>query len=117
MLRHKAYKFRIYPTKEQEILIAKTIGCSRFVYNHFLHRWNTAYAQTGKSLSYEVCSALLTQMKREEATYWLKEVDSTALQSSLKNLADSFSRFFKKRNHRPRFESKKILFKAIQPKM
>ncbi|WP_212980558.1 helix-turn-helix domain-containing protein, partial [Paenibacillus azoreducens] len=35
MLRHKAYKFRIYPNQEQQILIAKTIGCSRFVYNHF----------------------------------------------------------------------------------
>uniref|UniRef100_UPI0035E42F18 RNA-guided endonuclease TnpB family protein n=1 Tax=Siminovitchia terrae TaxID=1914933 RepID=UPI0035E42F18 len=107
MLRHKAYKFRIYPTKEQEIFIAKTIGCSRFVYNHFLHRWNTTYAKTGKGLSYEACSALLPQMKQEEATCWLKEVDSTALQSSLKNLADSFSRFFKKQNHRPKFKSKK----------
>ncbi|WP_313430234.1 IS200/IS605 family element RNA-guided endonuclease TnpB [Siminovitchia terrae] len=107
MLRHKAYKFRIYPTKEQEIFIAKTIGCSRFVYNHFLHRWNTTYAKTGKGLSYEACSALLPQMKREEATCWLKEVDSTALQSSLKNLADSFSRFFNKQNHQPKFKSKK----------
>lgn len=33
MLVNKAYKFRIYPNKEQEILIAKTIGCSRFVFN------------------------------------------------------------------------------------
>ena len=40
MLIQKAYKFRIYPTKEQETLIAKTIGCSRFVYNYFLARWN-----------------------------------------------------------------------------
>ncbi len=36
MLIHKAYKFRIYPNKKQEVLIAKTIGCSRFVFNHFL---------------------------------------------------------------------------------
>ncbi|WP_239456886.1 MULTISPECIES: helix-turn-helix domain-containing protein [unclassified Exiguobacterium] len=41
MLTHKACKFRTYPTKEQEILIAKTVGCSRFVFNHFLakRRW------------------------------------------------------------------------------
>ncbi|GIN94744.1 hypothetical protein J6TS1_06140 [Siminovitchia terrae] len=89
MLRHKACKFRIYPTKEQEIFIAKTIGCSRFVYNQFLHHWNMANAKTGKGLSYEACSALLPQMKREEAICWLKEVDSTALESSLKNLGDS----------------------------
>ncbi|SEJ78790.1 Helix-turn-helix domain-containing protein, partial [Trichococcus ilyis] len=40
MLIHKAYKFRIYPNQEQQILIAKTIGCSRFVFNHFLSEWN-----------------------------------------------------------------------------
>ncbi|MFY7868406.1 MAG: helix-turn-helix domain-containing protein, partial [Exiguobacterium sp.] len=40
MVEHKGYKFRIYPTKEQEILIAKTIGCSRFVFNHFLSKWD-----------------------------------------------------------------------------
>ncbi|MBO1004386.1 IS200/IS605 family element RNA-guided endonuclease TnpB [Pseudogracilibacillus auburnensis] len=106
MLKHKAYKFRIYPNKNQEKLIAKTIGCARFVYNHFLHRWNTTYAETGKGLSYNQCSAMLPKMKRVEETEWLKEVDSIALQSSLKNLADSFSRFFNKQNERPRFKSK-----------
>ncbi|PXW80018.1 helix-turn-helix protein, partial [Pseudogracilibacillus auburnensis] len=96
MLKLKAYKFRIYPNRNQEELIAKTIGCARFVYNHFLHRWNTTYSETGKGLSYNQCSAMLPKMKRVEETEWLKEVDSIALQSSLKNLADSFSRFFKK---------------------
>ena len=106
MLRHKAYKYRIYPTKEQEVLIAKTIGCSRFVYNHFLAKWNESYEQTGKGLTYNKCSAELPKMKTAEATSWLKEVDSIALQSSLKNLADAFSRFFKKQNQKPRFKSK-----------
>ena len=106
MLRHKAYKYRIYPTKEQEVLIAKTIGCSRFVYNHFLAKWNESYEQTGKGLTYNKCSAELPKMKIAEATSWLKEVDSIALQSSLKNLADAFSRFFKKQNQKPRFKSK-----------
>ena len=104
MLVKKAYKFRIYPTKEQEILIAKTIGCSRFVFNRFLGRWNDTYKETGKGLSYHSCSAELTHLKKELA--WLKEVDSIALQSSLKNLADSYSRFFKKQNKAPRFKSK-----------
>ncbi|MFU1798775.1 RNA-guided endonuclease TnpB family protein, partial [Paenibacillus azoreducens] len=105
--RHKAYKFRIYPNQEQQILIAKTIGCSRFVYNHFLNMWNTAYSNTGKGLSYPSCSAMLPKMKKDVETCWLKEVDSIALQSSLLNLADSFSRFFKKQNKRPQFKSKK----------
>ncbi|KGA97920.1 transposase, partial [Alkalihalobacillus alcalophilus ATCC 27647 = CGMCC 1.3604] len=105
MLIHKAYKFRLYPSKEQETLIAKTIGCSRFVFNRFLGQWNDTYQKTGKGLTYSSCSAQLTQLKKEFV--WLKEVDSIALQSSLKNLADSFTRFFKKQNKAPRFKSKK----------
>lgn len=105
MLVNKAYKFRIYPTKEQEILIAKTIGCSRFVFNHFLAKWDDTYKETGKGLTYNSCSAQLTKLKKE--LVWLKEVDSIALQSSLKNLADSYIRFFKKQNNAPRFKSKK----------
>lgn len=105
MLVNKAYKFRIYPNKEQKTLIAKTIGCSRFVFNHFLAQWNDAYKVTGKGLTYNACSSQLTQLKKE--LVWLNEVDSIAIQSSLKNLADSYSRFFKKQNKAPRFKSKK----------
>ncbi|MDT2480914.1 IS200/IS605 family element RNA-guided endonuclease TnpB [Enterococcus avium] len=107
MLRHKAYKFRIYPNADQEVLIIKTIGCVRFVYNYFLALWNEEYSKNGKGLTYNSCSAMLPQMKKNEATSWLKEVDSIALQSSVKNLSDSFSRFFKKQNRRPQFKSKK----------
>lgn len=106
ILHHKAYKFRINPTKEQQILIMKTIGCSRFVYNHFLAKWNETYANSGKGLSYHACSTMLPKMKREAATYWLNEVDSIALQSSVRHLADSFSRFFNKQTNKPRFKSK-----------
>jgi hypothetical protein len=104
MLIHKAYKFRLYPNKEQEILIAKTIGCARFVFNHFLAKWKDAYKNTSKGLTYSTCSAQPTQLKKEFT--WLKEVDSIAVQSSLKNLADSYARFFKKQNKTPRFKSK-----------
>lgn len=105
MLVNKAFKFRIYPTREQEILIAKTIGCSRFVFNRFLGEWNDTYKETGKGLTYNSCSAELTKLKKE--LVWLKEVDSIALQSSLKHLADSYTRFFEKQNKAPRFKSKK----------
>ncbi len=105
MLVNKAYKFRIYPNQEQETLIAKTIGCSRFVFNHFLTKWNETYKETGKGLTYNACSSELPQLKK--ALPWLKEVDSIAIQSSLKNLADAFTRFFKKQNDVPRFKSKK----------
>lgn len=105
MLINKAYKFRLYPNKKQEILIAKTIGCSRFVFNHFLAKWNNTYNETGKGLTYYTCSKQLTQLKKE--FIWLKEVDSIAVQSSLKHLSDSFTRFFKKQNKAPCFKSKK----------
>lgn len=105
MLVNKAYKFRIYPNEEQELLIAKTIGCSRFVFNHFLGMWNDTYKETGKGLTYNACSAQLPQLKIE--LEWLKEVDSIAIQTALKNLADAYKRFFKKQNDKPRFKSKK----------
>lgn len=54
MMINKAYKFRIYPNKAQAILINKTIGCSRFVFNHFLSLWDNAYKETGKGLTYGV---------------------------------------------------------------
>lgn len=104
---HKAYKFRLYPTKDQQILIAKTIGCSRFVYNHFLSEWQNAYKETGKGLSFSTCSAGLPVLKTDPATAWLKEVDSVALQSAVRNVSDAYDRFFKKQNAAPRFKSKR----------
>lgn len=102
---HKAFQFRIYPTKEQEIFINKTFGCCRFVFNHFLAKWNEAYEQTGKGFTYHICAKQLTQLKKE--LDWLKEVDSTSLQKALKYLDDAFKRFFKKQNDRPRFKSRR----------
>jgi putative transposase len=105
MKRHKAFKFRLYPTVEQATLINKTIGCCRFVFNHFLASWKDAFKQTGKGLTYGTCSAQLPALKKEYE--WLKEVDSIAIQTSVRHLADAFTRFFKKQNDRPRFKSKK----------
>lgn len=102
---HKAYKFRIYPTQEQEVLIAKTIGCSRYVFNHFLDKWNDVLDATGKNLGYNKSSAQLTQLKKE--LVWLAEVDSISLQSALRNLDDAFKRYKSKQNEKPKFKSKK----------
>ncbi|SDO16783.1 Helix-turn-helix domain-containing protein [Paenibacillus sp. yr247] len=68
---HKAFKFRLYPTKEQQTLINKTIGCVRFVFNHFLARRQDAYEQEKRSLGYNACSAELTVLKREKE--WLQK--------------------------------------------
>jgi len=105
MIVNKAYKFRIYPNKQQEVLINKTFGCCRFIFNHFLAKWNDTYKETGKGLSYNICSSQLPQLKKEFT--WLKEVDSIAIQTSLKHLADAFTRFFKSQNRVPQFKTKK----------
>ncbi|WP_164684981.1 RNA-guided endonuclease TnpB family protein, partial [Brevibacillus reuszeri] len=101
---HRAYKFRLYPNKEQTTLINKTIGCTRFVFNHFLAKRKEAYEQEKKTLGYHDCSAMLTQLKKE--IEWLKEVDSTALQSTLKDLDFSYKKFFKVKKGYPKFKSK-----------
>ena len=75
MLQHKAYKFQIKPNKEQKKLIHKTIGCCRFVFNHFLALWNKIYDETKKGLTYNLCSGMLPSMKKDKSTSWLKEVD------------------------------------------
>jgi putative transposase len=105
MIINRAYKFRLYPNKSQKILLAKTIGCCRFVFNYYLAKWNQTYKETGKGLTYNACSAQLPQLKKEFT--WLQEVDSIALQSTLKNLSDAYTRFFHKQNQAPRFKSKK----------
>ncbi|WP_028776852.1 IS200/IS605 family element RNA-guided endonuclease TnpB [Shimazuella kribbensis] len=102
---HKSFQFRLRPTKEQATLINKSIGCSRFVFNHFLSQWNEAYQETGKGFTYAKCSKLLREQKRE--LIWLKEVDSTSLQNTLKHVVDAFSRFFQKQNDAPQFKSRK----------
>lgn len=60
-------KFRIYPNKKQEVQIAQTLGCARFVYNHFLALKKEKYETEGKSLSYSDCSRELTALKNTEA--------------------------------------------------
>ncbi|WP_338057505.1 helix-turn-helix domain-containing protein [Shimazuella soli] len=89
---YKAFSYRLRPTKTQATMINKSIGCSRFVFNHFLGEWNKAYQTSGKGLTYSICSRVLTEKKREFV--WLKEVDSTSLQNTLKHLADAFQRYF-----------------------
>jgi putative transposase len=80
----KAYKYRLYPNEEQKILLNKHFGCSRFVYNWGLDTRIKEYQETKKSLSSLELSARLTKLKQE--LEWLGEVNSQALQMSLRNL-------------------------------
>lgn len=106
MLAYKAYRYRIYPTKEQEKLIIKTFGCARFVFNYFLALTEHTYEETGKSVSHRERSAMLPKLKNGERTNFLKEVDSIALQSSVEDLDDGYKHFFTGQNQKPKFKEK-----------
>lgn len=80
----KAYKFRIYPTKEQEIMFQKNFGCVRYVYNHYLEMRIEKYRQDKSNMRYSQCSADLTQLKK--SLIWLQDADSTSLQTALRSL-------------------------------
>lgn len=91
----KAFKYCIYPNREQRILLAKTFGCTRFVYNHYLAKRKDAYEKDGITFNYSACAKDLVSLKKEYE--WLKEVDSVALQSSVKNLDTAYINFLRKK--------------------
>ena len=98
---NKAYKFRIYPNEEQRILIAKTFGCVRFIYNKMLGDKIEYYHQTQKKLNN-------TPAQYKNEFEWLKEVDSLALANAQMNLQDAYNNFFRdKKVGFPKFKSKK----------
>ena len=105
---NRAYKFRIYPNDAQKILFARTFGCVRMVYNHWLDRKIKQYEENKANVTYTVCAKEMAEMKKTEAYAFLREVDSIALQQSLRHLDTAFQNFFKQpKTGFPRFKSKK----------
>ena len=102
----KAYKYRIYPTKTQGLLLAKHFGCVRFIYNWGLEQKVKAYNETKKSVSKYTLALELTKLKKSEDTKWLSEVNAQSLQQSLIHLDMAFTRFFKEKKGFPKFKSK-----------
>lgn len=114
-----SYKFRIYPTREQREQIQRTFGCARFVYNHYLAKRQEAYKTDGSILNYNACSADMTALKKEIT--WLKEVDATALQSSIRDLDAAYQNFFRRVKQGgaqgyPRFKSKRNHYRSYKSK-
>lgn len=108
----KAYKYRIYPNKTQQKLIAKTFGCCRFIYNYFLDKRIELYKTQKESLTCNQCSKLLTDLKKE--IEWLKEPDKCSLQNSLKDLDAAYKKFFKEHSGFPKFKSKKNRYRSYR---
>ena len=103
---NRTYKFRLYPNKAQTELLAKHFGCSRFVYNYFLNQRKEQYRLTGKNDNYYAQAKILTTLKKQEETAWLKEVNSQTLQFAIRSLEAAYNNFFKKRAKFPNFKSK-----------
>ena len=104
----RAYKYRIYPTEEQKVLLAKTFGCCRFVYNWALNLKIEAYKLEKKSVAYkEVQNRMVNELKKENQ--WLTEVNSQALLNSIRNLDTAYKNFFRDTHAVgfPRFKSRK----------
>ena len=104
---NKTYRFRINPTAEQEILLSKHFGCTRYIYNHFLNERKEQYQSDKKSDNYYKQAATLTKLKKEEDTKWLKEVNSQTLQFALRSLDTAFLNFFRGNAQFPKFKSRK----------
>ena len=113
-MRYKAYKYRIYPNREQQELINKHIGCCRYVYNLCLEKKINAYKTSKKSIpSFELIK-LLPSLKKESETSFLKEVNSLSLQATIRNLDSAYQRFFKEKKGFPKFKSKRDVRQSFQ---
>lgn len=102
----KAYKFRIYPTEEQEIFFAKSFGCVRKVYNLMLDDRKKAYEEVKNDSSKKMTFPTPAKYKKEFP--FLKEIDSLALANAQLNLDKAYKNFFRDKSVGfPRFKSKK----------
>ena len=107
MKRNIAYNFRLYPSKEDQVLLSKHFGSARFIYNTMLEFKQYYYNKTGINLNHaELCKAL-THLKKLEEYSWLNEVIAQTLQASLRDLDNAFKNFYEKRANFPKFKSKK----------
>ena len=102
----KAFKYRIYPNAEQEIIFAKHFGSCRFLYNWGLARKIELYQKENKKISCFDLIKEITILKKQEEYKWLAEVNSQSLQQSLRHLDNAFTRFFREKKGFPKFHKK-----------
>ena len=100
-------KVKLYPTKEQEELMWKSAGVSRFAYNWGLNYLETLYKEEGKSISINDLRKVFTKLRNSDSHSWLKEVSSEIPQQSLKDLGDAYKMFFKNIGQKPTYKNKR----------
>jgi putative transposase len=101
------YKYRFYPTPEQENLLRRTMGCVRLVYNKALAARTEGWYQRQERVGYNQTSSMLTNWKKEEDLSFLTEVSSVPLQQTLRHLSKAFESFWAKRSKYPNFKKKR----------
>jgi putative transposase len=94
MIQQFTYKYRLYPNKEQMILLSKCFGHTRFLFNEFLRNRIDAYKEIKITLNYYDNQNSIPPLKKEYS--WLKEVSSQSLQYSARRLQNAFDHFFRK---------------------
>jgi putative transposase len=102
----KAYRYRFYPTLEQEQLLRRTLGCVRLVYNKALHTRTQGWYAHRERIDYKQTSAMLTDWKKQQDLQFLNEVSSVPLQQGLRNLQKAFTNFWAGRAKYPNFKKK-----------
>lgn len=103
----KSYKYRLYPSPSQELLIKKHFGCCRWVYNWALEKRIEAWRNDKGFLDRYKINAMLPSLKRAPETVWLSEVNAQSLQAETVNVEVAYKNFFKYGKAFPRFKSKK----------
>ena len=101
---NKSFKVRIYPNQKQKILINKTFGCVRYIYNRMLKFKQKAYNIFELKLNYVKISSILTKLKKRKT--WICEVDAVALQQCLRDLDAAYIKFFNGAGY-PKFKTKR----------
>jgi len=103
----RAYRYRFYPTQEQEQLLRRTLGCVRLVYNKALHTRTEGWYERQERIGYSETSAMLTAWKKQEDLQFLNEVSCVALQQGLRNLQKAFANFWAGHAKYPNFKKKR----------
>jgi putative transposase len=103
----KAYRYRFYPTQEQEQLLRRTLGCVRLVYNKALHTRTEGWYARQERIGYKETSLELTEWKKKEDLQFLNEVSCVPLQQGLRHLQKAFANFWAGRTKYPNFKKKR----------
>jgi putative transposase len=103
----RAYRYRFYPTAEQENLLRRTLGCARLVYNRALAARTEGWYERQERIGYKETSAMLTEWKRDESLDFLNDVSCVPLQQGLRHLQKAFANFWAGRTQYPTFRKKR----------